>query len=382
MTSFDTPIYSAPFPRAGRGLGEPPPMLLQLRSSAAQADRDALLQLCRELGYEVRTLDSDRRLVELTGSGAPAHRSRFEDLRCVQRVLEAGETTELFARAGRADTQVAIGAARFGGGAVSIIAGPCAVEDRERTLEIARAVQARGATALRGGAFKPRTSPYSFQGAGRAGLDILRAVRDEVGLAVVTEVLDPRDIDAVSEVADAFQVGSRSMQNFALLRELGRQRKPVLLKRGFSATVREFLLAAEFLLDGGNREVVLCERGIRGFDDVTRNVLDVGAVAHLKGATHLPIIVDPSHAAGRADLVRALARAGIAAGADGVLVEVHPRPDEAHSDGAQAISLSELERIVEDTRALCRLDGRELVSTEGARGRGAERALDKKEPVA
>jgi len=257
---------------------------------------------------------------------------------------------------------VQVGAARFGGGYVSLVAGPCAVEDEERLLEIARGVRERGASMLRGGAYKPRTSPYSFQGAREAGLERLARAKLETGLAVVTEVLDPRDVEAVGAVADMFQIGSRNMTNTPLLVEVGKSGIPVLLKRGFAATLRELLLAAEFVLAEGNRNVVLCERGIRGFDPSTRNVFDVGAVAHLKRATHLPVIVDPSHAAGRPELVRALARAGVAAGADGVLVEVHTHPIEAHCDGHQAIGFAEFERLAHDVRALCALDERKLVT--------------------
>jgi len=327
------------------------------------------LLLCKELGYTTRFLGGRQELLELSGPGAPDHRSRLADLAGVVRVLDVGAARELHERATgsgdtRPDTIVRIGDAVIGGGNVSIIAGPCAVEDEGRLAEIANAVRRAGATALRGGAFKPRSSPYSFQGLGAEGLAILGRVKALTGLGVVTEVLDPRDVEAVGEVADAFQIGARSMTNFALLREVGRTRIPVLLKRGFAATVRELLLAAEYVLSGGNEQVVLCERGVRGFDSVTRNLLDVGAVAHLKGATHLPVIVDPSHAAGRADLVRPLARAGIAAGADGLLIEVHPAPGEVHSDGAQAVGLDAFARIVADVRALCAIDGRTLVTSQ------------------
>ena len=342
-------------------------MLLRLRKSLAPAELSAVVAACRELGYEPRFLDSGRELVELSGPGRPEHRSKLEDLAGVAQVLDGGEARELHERApGQPDTRVRAGDAIFGGGQVALIAGPCAVESYAPLLEIARAVRARGATVLRGGAFKPRSSPYSFQGARHAGLEMLARVRLETGLAVVTEALDPRDIGAVGEVADMFQVGSRNMANTPLLTELGRARKPVLLKRGFAATLREFLLAAEFVLAGGNEQVVLCERGIRGFDPSTRNVLDVGGVAWLKRATHLPVVVDPSHAAGRADLVRALGRAGIAAGADGIMCEVHPSPHEVHSDGAQAIGFDEFAALASDVRAIAGLDGRRLVAAETA----------------
>jgi 3-deoxy-7-phosphoheptulonate synthase len=343
-------------------------MLLRLRPNASRSDLEAVLALARELGYETRFLDSGRQILEaLRGTpGAPSDRSRFEDVSAVAQVLDAGDAPELAARTARREpTQVRVGErglAAFGGGVVSIIGGPCAVEDEARLSEVAAAVRRAGGVLLRGGAFKPRTSPYSFQGLGREGLERLARVRAKVGLPVVTEVLDPREVERVGAVADMFQIGSRSMTNFALLREVGRTRKPVLLKRGFSATARELLLAAEYVLAGGNGEVVLCERGIRGFDHVTRNVLDLGTVAWLKQATHLPVIVDPSHAAGRADLVRPLARAALAAGADGLIVEVHPDPSEVHSDGAQAIALEEFARLVDDARGLVALDGRRLAA--------------------
>jgi 3-deoxy-7-phosphoheptulonate synthase len=256
---------------------------------------------------------------------------------------------------------IPVGNARFGAGNLSLIAGPCAVEGEERLEEIAQGVLRRGAWLLRAGAFKPRTSPYSFQGIGVEGLEILDRVKAATGIGVVTEVLDPRDVERVNETADMIQVGARNMANFPLLVELGQLSTPVLLKRGFGATVEELLGAAEYILAEGNRSVILCERGVRGFDSVTRHMLDVGAIAYLKKTTHLPVIVDPSHAAGRSDLVRPLARAGIAAGADGLLVEVHPHPEEVHSDGAQAVSLPSFERIVEDIATLAALDGRRLV---------------------
>ena len=337
-------------------------MLVRLRHSLATSQVDAILAVCRSLGLRPRFLDERSELLELQGAGAPEHRSRLEDLAGVAQVLDSGDAHELFVRrAGQRDTEVGVGDALFGGGKVALIAGPCAVEDSDALLHIARGVRERGATVLRGGAYKPRTSPYSFQGSRELGLQALARARVETGLAVVTEALDPRDVEAVSAVADMLQVGSRNMANSGLLSELGKQRKPVLIKRGFAATLREFLLAAEYVLAGGNQQVVLCERGIRGFDPSTRNVLDVGAVAQLKRMTHLPVIVDPSHASGHPELVRALARAGLAAGADGVMCDVNPRPLEAHCDGHQAISFDEFAAVATDARALAALDGRRLV---------------------
>jgi 3-deoxy-7-phosphoheptulonate synthase len=340
-------------------------MLLLLRRELADRHLAAVLDLARNLGYRSVPFETgsshDGRLLDLEGEGAPEHRSLFEDLAGVERVLDAGRARELHERAGRDDRVVQVAEAIFGGGDVSLIAGPCAVEDGDRLVEIARAARRAGATLLRGGAFKPRSSPYSFQGLGRPGLELLARVREEVGLGVVTEVLETREVEQVAEVADMIQIGARSMASSPLLLEVGRTGKPILLKRGFGATVRELLLAAEFILSTGNDRLVLCERGVRSFDSITRNLLDVGAVAHLKRATHMPVVIDPSHAAGRAELVRRVARAGMAAGADGLIVEVHSHPEEAHSDGAQAISIAELGRVAEDTRALAALDGRRLV---------------------
>lgn len=341
---------------------EPPDaMLLRLRKALPPEQLQAVLEVARELGYAARFLDERHEMLQLDGSGRPDHRSRFEDLVGVAAVLDVGGAHELHERAGRPDTVVTVGEARFGGGSVSLIAGPCAVESGPRLLEIAREVQRLGATLLRGGAWKPRTSPYSFQGLKEDGLELLRRVRAETGLGIVTEVLDPRDVETVGAVADMFQIGARSMHNTPLLSEVGRYGKPVLLKRSFSGTVRELLMAAEFVLAQGNDQVVLCERGVRSFDSSTRNLLDVGAVAHLKRATHLPVIVDPSHAAGRSDLVRPLARAGIAAGADGLIVEVHPDPSEVHSDGSQAVLPATFGEIVADTRVIAGLDRRRVV---------------------
>lgn len=356
-------------------------MLLRLKRQIAPAELAAVEAAAHDLGYACEFLGERRELLQLhrrpdaQGPERPEFASRFADLSGVLTILDRGEVRDLWsARDGDGPTVVEAAGARFGGGALSIIAGPCAVEDEARLVDVARAVAARGASLLRGGAYKPRTSPYSFQGLGRAGLEMLRHAREAAGIGIVTEVLDPRDVQAVAETADVVQVGARSMASYALLKELGQIDKPVLLKRGFGATVSEFLGAAEYILSGGNGQVILCERGVRGFDSVTRNLLDVGAIAHLKAATHLPVVADPSHAAGRSDLVRAVGRSGIVAGADGLMVEVHPAPEEVHSDGQQAIGLREFEALVEDTRVLAQLDGRSVVGLDAgtsAPGAGA-----------
>ena len=258
-----------------------------------------------------------------------------------------------------------------GGPELTLIAGPCAVESPEQMEAAARAARAAGVHLLRGGAYKPRTSPYDFQGLGEGGLDILREVRDRVGLPVVTEALDTESLAAVAEVADMIQVGARNMQNFSLLKRLGRQSRPVLLKRGMTATVEEWLGAAEYVLDGGNQRVVLCERGIRTFARHSRFTLDLGVIAELRRRTHLPVIVDPSHAAGEGTKVASLARAAIAAGADGVMVEVHPEPESARSDGAQALRPAELEALIAELRAIAPAVGRRLTPRRAVAGRGA-----------
>ncbi len=249
---------------------------------------------------------------------------------------------------------------RIGDGYFGLIAGPCTVEYREQTLATARAVKEAGATMLRGGAFKPRTSPYTFQGLGVEGLEILAEARAETGLPLVTELMDPRHVEAVVETADVIQIGARNMQNFILLSEVGRAGKPVLLKRGPSASVEELLMAAEYVVKEGNARVILCERGIRTFERSTRYTLDIGAIPVLKQETHLPVIVDPSHAAGRRDLVPALARAAVAAGADGIIVEAHPSPDEALCDGPQLIPTAEFGAFADEIRSFVALMGKEI----------------------
>jgi len=261
---------------------------------------------------------------------------------------------------GQPDTIVAVGDVRFGAAKVVLIGGPCAVEDENQIVEAARRVAEAGGTMLRGGAWKPRTSPYDFQGLGAAGLDLLCIAREATGLPVVTEVMDTRDVDRVAEKADMLQIGSRSIQNFPLLREVGACGKPVLLKRGMMTTVAEWLSAAEYILVAGGQDVVLCERGIRTFEPALRNTLDIGSVAVLKTRTHLPVIVDPSHAAGDSRFVTALARAAVAAGADGLLVETHPDPARAMSDGDQSLSPELFAELASSCRAVARAVGRDL----------------------
>ncbi len=258
-------------------------------------------------------------------------------------------------------TQVTIGDdCVIGGANLVVIAGPCAVEGRAMLLETARAVKTAGASMLRGGAFKPRTSPYAFQGLGEAALEMLADARADTGLPVVTEVMDTRDVELVSRYSDVLQVGARNMQNFALLAEVGRSAKAVLLKRGLSATINDLLLAAEYIMAQGNSKVILCERGIRTFETATRNTLDLSAVPVLKAETHLPVIVDPSHAAGRTDIIGPLACAAVAVGADGLMIEVHPDPANAMSDGPQSLTIPAFERVIESVRRFAVAAGRPL----------------------
>lgn len=261
-------------------------------------------------------------------------------------------------KAGQLTTIVRVGNARIGGAQPAVMAGPCAVESREQLLAAARLVKAGGAQMLRGGAFKPRTSPYAFQGLEEQGLRLLAEAREETGLAVVTEVMEAAAVPLVASYADMLQVGARNMQNFALLKMLGKAGKPVLLKRGLSATIEEWLCAAEYILEAGNNQVVLCERGIRTFETHTRNTLDLGAVAAVKGLSHLPVIVDPSHGTGRRELVHSMTLAALAAGADGALIEVHPCPEEALCDGPQSLPPMEYLELMDDVRFFGRLHKR------------------------
>jgi 3-deoxy-7-phosphoheptulonate synthase len=257
-------------------------------------------------------------------------------------------------------TVIEVGGRRIGNSHFALVAGPCTVETREQTLETARAVAAAGATMLRGGSFKPRSSPYAFQGMGLEALEILREASEETGLPVVTELLDPRHVGAVAERADVIQIGARNMQNFPLLAEVGKVDRPVLLKRAPSASVEELLLAAEYVAKEGNDEIILCERGIKTFEHSTRYTLDLASVAVLKEETHLPVLVDPSHAAGRRDLILPLSRAAAAVGADGIIVEVHPRPEEALCDGPQQVPAEEFGRLASDVGEIVALLGKTI----------------------
>ncbi|MFA5845090.1 MAG: 3-deoxy-7-phosphoheptulonate synthase [Coriobacteriia bacterium] len=319
-----------------------------MRDHATTLEIDHVVERLREAGAEAHLSRGDvKTIIGVIGEREIIYNLELEGLPGVEEVVRVLKPYKLVGRDFQPeDTVVSVRGSSVGGGALAVIAGPCSIESEEQMLAAARGVRAAGGTMLRGGAYKPRTSPYAFQGMGLDGLRILRAAGDEVGLPVVTEVLDVRDSDTVAEWADVLQVGARNMQNFMLLEELGTIGRPVLLKRGLSATIEEVLSAAEYVLKGGNRDVILCERGIRTFETYTRNTLDLAAVAALKTLTHLPIIVDPSHATGRRDLVAPMCRAALVAGADGVMVEVHPDPEHARCDGPQSLDVRSFEALM------------------------------------
>ena len=339
-----------------------PELLIVMAAGATAEQTEHVVARLQEVGVDARV----SRGREATVIGAIGERELLATLPLeaypgVEQVLPILKPYKLVAREISPDpTVIEARGRKIGDGWFGLIAGPCAVESSEQTLETARAVAAAGGTMLRGGAFKPRTSPYAFQGLGVEALAILREAREETGLPIVTELLDPRQLDEVAEVADVIQIGARNMQNFLLLAEIGRVDLPVLLKRGASASVEELLMAAEYVAKEGNERIILCERGIRTFERTTRYTLDLGSVAVLKNETHLPVIVDPSHAAGRADLVLPLARAAAAVGADGIIVEVHPRPEEALCDGPQQIPASEFGQFARDIEAIVALMGRTI----------------------
>lgn len=337
-------------------------MILILKSEATDDQIDHVLQRVEALGLQHHlSRGSHRTIVGIIGD---EDQLREEPLRAIPGVAEVIPVLPPYKLASRdahpEPSIIDVSGVKIGGGHLGMIAGPCSVEDRDRMFRIAERVAASGANLFRGGAFKPRTSPYAFQGLGEAGLKLLREVGDEFSMPVVTEVTDPRLVGLVAEYADMLQVGARNMQNFALLTEVGRSRRPVLLKRGMSATVTDLLMCAEYILSQGNASVVLCERGVKSFDPATRNLFDVAAVPLVQQLSHLPIIVDPSHATGRPDLIPACALAGIAAGADGVHIEVHDCPEEAKSDGPQALLPDQYDELIGQMKRLAEMLGKTI----------------------
>jgi len=340
-------------------------MLVIMRDHASAEDVQHVVDLLTEAGAEAHLSRGEvKTIIGVIGDREVIYSLEFEGLPGVEQVVRVLKPFKLVSRDFQPnDTVVRVGSTSIGGGAFGVIAGPCSIESEEQMLATARAAADSGATMLRGGAFKPRSSPYAFQGMGVEGLQLLRAAGDAVGLPVVTEVLDVRDAEVVAEYADVLQVGARNMQNFMMLDELGTMSRPVLLKRGLSATIEELLSAAEYILKGGNRDVILCERGIRTFETYTRNTLDLAAVAALKSLTHLPVLVDPSHATGRRDLIGPMCRAGIAAGADGLMIEVHPDPEHARCDGPQSLAPADFAVLMADLGPRVALEGKTMGET-------------------
>jgi 3-deoxy-7-phosphoheptulonate synthase len=339
-------------------------VIVVMEPGASPAQLEAVVQKIREAGLSTHlSVGTERTIIGVVGDSHTKEmlRDTLEATAGVEKVVRILQPFKLVSREFRpAGTVVRVGGAAFGDAAVAVAAGPCSVESREQIMQTAEAVKAAGAVLLRGGAFKPRTSPYSFQGLEEEGLKLLAEARRHTGLPVVTEAMDAHQLRLVAEYADMVQIGARNMQNYPLLREAGRAGKPVLLKRGAGATIEELLLAAEYIMNEGNYQVVLCERGIRGFGNHTRYTLDLAAVPVLRHLTHLPVIVDPSHATGKWRYVEAMALAAVAGGADGLLVEVHPDPERALSDGPQSLNLENFQRMMTRLRAVAQAVGRSL----------------------
>ena len=337
-------------------------MIIVTRKGVTDAEIDHIRERVEGLGLQTHlSRGVERTIIGCVGDESLLREVPFLSIPGVDAVHEVLKPYKLASREFHPDgTEIPFGATSIGGEELVVVAGPCSVEGREMMLETARAVRDQGARGVRGGAFKPRSSPYAFQGKGKEGLEILAEVRAETGLPVVTEVMDTRQVELVAGYADVLQIGARNMQNFSLLTEVGRTRRPVLLKRGMSATIRDLLLAAEYVMSQGNSHVILCERGIRTFETATRNTFDLAAIPVLKRETHLPVFADPSHAGGRRELVLPLSYAAVAAGADGLLVETHPQPERAVSDGEQSVDLQEFSELMEGLAPFCRVVGRPL----------------------
>lgn len=329
-------------------------MLVVMKAQAGRADIARVCERIESLGYKPHIIPGEQRTaIGITGNSGPVDTAEFEDLPGVAEAIRVSKAYKLVSRETKPEnTVVKVGKVAVGGPELVLCGGPCAVENREQILESARAVKSAGGQLLRGGAYKPRTSPYSFQGLGEKGLQYLAEVREETGLGIVTEAMDTETFDLVEQYADCVQIGARNMQNFALLRRAGRSRKPMLLKRGMSSTLEEFLMAAEYILAEGNYNVILCERGVRTFADHTRNTLDLSVVPAVQSLSHLPIIVDPSHGTGKRDKVLPMALASVAAGASGLIVEVHPNPEKALSDGYQSLDPAQFAAMADECRAI------------------------------
>jgi 3-deoxy-7-phosphoheptulonate synthase len=336
-------------------------MIVEMRTGATKGEIDGVVQKAKSQGLGIQlNVGTDKTVVAILGSNTgQIPTDIFAVLPGVESVTRIMKPYKLASRAFKpGGSLVSCSGVEIGGERVVVMAGPCAVESEEQLMKTARAVREAGASILRGGAFKPRTSPFSFQGLQQAGLELLVKVKEQAEIPVITEVVNPNDVELVSGYADILQVGARNMQNYALLTNVGKSLHPVVLKRGFACTITEWLLAADYLLAEGNEQVILCERGIRTFEDSVRFSLDISAIPVIKNSSHLPIIVDPSHAAGHYSLVPAIAKAAVAAGADGLLIEVHPNPKEALVDGLQSLTLSDFARLMEELKSIAKSVGR------------------------
>jgi len=336
-------------------------MIVEMVTGASQQEIDAVVDRAKSLGFKVQlNQGTDKTVIAILGGNTgQVQTDVFTVLPSVEHVTRIMKPYKLASREFKTgNTCVSCNEIEVGSNRIVVMAGPCAVETREQLMEVAKLVKGSGASILRGGAFKPRTSPFSFQGLAAAGLDLLSEARKESGLPVVTEVVDPSDVKLVAETADILQIGSRNMQNYALLTSAGKSKRPIILKRGFACTITEWLTAADYLLDAGNENVILCERGIRTFEDSVRFSLDIASIAVIKKVSHLPIIVDPSHAAGHYSFVPSIAKAAVAAGADGLLIEVHPNPKEALVDGAQSLTPIAFDRLMNELRPIAESVGR------------------------
>ncbi|MEL1136468.1 3-deoxy-7-phosphoheptulonate synthase [Desulfitobacterium sp. THU1] len=335
-------------------------MIIVLKRGTAEEQVQEISERLSQEGFKIHLSQGVEKIIV----GAVGDRSRLESLDLealpwVEKVVPILAPYKLVSREfQKENTVIKVGEHEIGGNKIHVMAGPCSVESRSQIIETAHAVKAAGATFLRGGAFKPRTSPYAFQGLEEEGLKLLALAREETGLQVVTEVVDIRDVELVAHYADILQIGARNMQNFILLKEVAKTNKPVLLKRGPSATLEEWMMAAEYILDGGNNQVIFCERGIRTFENYTRNTLDLSMVPALHALSHLPVIVDPSHGTGRWNLVPAMAKAAVAAGADGLIIEVHPHPEKAMSDGKQSLTIPNFTTMMDELESLSTALGR------------------------
>ena len=343
-------------------------MLIVMRHGATAEEVRGVVATIEEMGYQARPMPGlQRTAVGLVGNDGKVDASRLEGLPGVLEIIHVTQPYKQVSREWKSENTVVRlpGGLTIGGDEVVVMAGPCSVESEQQLMKTAVAVAAAGATILRGGAFKPRTSPYAFQGLGEKGLELLAKAREETGLAVVTEVMEPEAVELTARYADILQVGARNMQNYPLLKRVGRVKKPVLLKRGIAATITELLLAAEYILAEGNPDVILCERGVRSFDQATRFLFDLTAIPLVHKLSHLPIIGDPSHGTGLRDKVLPMARAAVAAGADGLLIEVHPDPARALSDGAQSLAPEQFAELMKQTRAIAEVIGRRVAEPAG-----------------